>query len=60
MHFMAKVEVAIDKSRNAYERVREYYRGRNSIGHGGEYSAQFVLQDVAQFMEDLSAEFPSN
>ena len=60
MHLLSKVEVVTDKSRNDYETIQEYYKGRNRIAHGGEYSEQFLIPEVAQRMHDISTSFPTS
>jgi len=55
--FLSKVEVLTDKGRNDYARAKEYYDGRNTIAHGGDWEAQFVVPNVAQTMHDLVQRF---
>jgi hypothetical protein len=59
LHFLSKAEVITDKSRHDYELIKEYYRGRNNIGHCGIYSEQFLIPQIAQFMDTISASFPT-
>lgn len=60
MHFLSKLEVVMDKSLHNYQSIREYYNGRNNIGHGGIYSKQFVIPEVANCMDTLSSSFPTS
>lgn len=60
MHFLAKLEVLIDKSRNEYGIIKSYYEGRNRIAHGGIHSEQFFIPEVASKMENIAAAFPSS
>jgi hypothetical protein len=50
---LSKVEVLTEKGRQDYERVRQYYDGRNKIAHGGVWETQFFIPNVAQTMHDL-------
>ncbi len=59
-NFLSKAEVIADKSGHHYQRIREYYKGRNNIGHGGQYSEQFFIPDIARFMDIISASFPAS
>ena len=59
MHLMSKVEVVVDKSTHSYEIIKGYHSGRNNIGHGGVYTEQFVIPQVASFMHLASLSFPT-
>ena len=55
--FLSKVEVLIEKGRQDYATIKEYYDGRNTIAHGGVWQAQFLVPNVAQTMNDLLQRF---
>ncbi|MFZ0507289.1 MAG: hypothetical protein WAM29_04140 [Methylocella sp.] len=60
VHFMSKVEVLTEKSLRHYAIVKEYYDGRNSVAHGGIWSEQFLIPEIAQMIENICKSFPTN
>jgi hypothetical protein len=60
IRFMSKIEVLIDKSLRQYGIIRDYYRGRNDIAHGGIWNEQFLIPNIAQAMETITGAFPTS
>jgi hypothetical protein len=57
MAFLSKVEVLTDKGGQDYAAIQDYYRGRNTIAHGGAWQAQFFIPDIAETMNGLLLRF---
>lgn len=58
--FLSKVEVLTDKGGKDFATIKNYYGGRNTIAHGGEWQAQFFVPNVAQTMNDLLQRFATD
>jgi hypothetical protein len=58
--FMSKVEVLIDKSLNPYATIKDFYKGRNAVAHGGIWEEQLFIPTVAATMESICNSFPTN
>jgi hypothetical protein len=54
---LSKAEVLMDKGRQDYATVKEYYEGRNAIAHGGALLDQVLVPSVAQTMAELVQRF---
>jgi hypothetical protein len=55
--FLSKVEVLTDKARTDFAKAKDYYYGRNTIAHGGDWDARFFVPKVARAMHDIVARF---
>lgn len=55
--FLSKVEVLIDKSTPLYTLVKELYKRRNAIGHGGTWGDQVFIAVIAQKLDEAISRF---
>lgn len=57
---LSKVEVLVDKGRSDYAVIKEYYIGRNAIAHGGFWSVQFFVPQVAVTLDEITGRFATS
>lgn len=53
IHFMNRVALLTDKSEPAFSLIQQYYKQRNSIGHGGNFTIPVNMTDVFKEMKLL-------
>jgi len=57
--FMRKVEILFDKNRNNFKTIQYYHKIRNEIAHGGEWTEQLAIPQVAEAIDSLVSDFPT-
>lgn len=55
--FLSKVEVLLDKSTPLFALVRDFYKRRNTIGHGSAWGDQLFIAVIAQELDEAISYF---
>jgi len=53
IYFLNRVALLIDKGSHHYQKLKEYYDLRNTLGHGGNFSSPISIPTVVTDFEEL-------